>query len=62
MVGGEIRGARASNEFRSFFALVTAYGRSHTKISIQKALVLISCWSRDLNSKQTTEMLDTYGC
>ena len=61
MVQGEIRGARASGEFRSFFATLAADGRSHTKISIQKAIVLIYCWVNDFSSKQTTAMLDTYG-
>lgn len=61
MVGGEIRGARGSNEFRSFFAMIGNDARSHTKISIQKALVIIFCWAKDLSLKQTKQMLDVYG-
>ena len=40
---------------------MAADGRLHTKILIQKAIVLIYCWANDFSSKQTTTMLDTYG-
>ena len=61
MVQGEIRGARASGEFRSFFASMAADGRSHTKISIQIAIILIYCRANDFSSKQTILMLNSYG-
>ena len=61
MVQGEIRGARASGEFRSFFASMAADRRSHTKISIQIAIILIYCRANDFSSKQTILMLNSYG-
>lgn len=61
LIDGEIRGARNSGEFRSFFATANEAGKSQTKMSIQKALVILHCWARDLSLKQTREMIDTYG-
>ena len=35
LIGGEIRNARDSEEFRPFFASIADEHKSHTKISIQ---------------------------
>lgn len=61
LINGEIRGPRNSGEFRSFFATADDAGKSHTKMSIQKALVIVYCWSRNMSLTQTKQMLDSYG-
>lgn len=61
LIAGEVRASRNSGEFRSFFVSVSAGGKSHTKLSIQKALVIIYCWVSDMSLKQTRKMLDQYG-
>ena len=60
LIDGEIRGARDSGDFRSFFATVNENGKSQTKIGIQKAITIIYCWAQGLALKDTKKMLDHF--
>jgi hypothetical protein len=54
VIAGEIRGAAPNQqEFRSFFATVSANAVSHTKLSIQIALSVIYLWSKGLSMAET---------
>ena len=44
-----------------FFASIAADHKSHTKISIQKALDMIYFWAKDFSNKNSKDLLNVYG-